>query len=33
MRLFVKQYLPGIFMLGLWFASFLWLASRLISAL
>lgn len=33
MRLFVKQYLQGIFLLGLWFASLLWLVSRLISAL
>lgn len=33
MKIFVTKYLPGISLLGLWFASVLWLASRLISTL
>lgn len=33
MKLFVTKYLPGISMLGLWFASLLWLASRILSTL
>lgn len=33
MKLFVTKYLPGISMLGLWFASLLWVVSRIITTL
>jgi len=33
MKLFLTKYLPGISMLGLWFASLLWIGSRIISTL
>jgi hypothetical protein len=33
MKTFAVKYLPGISMLGLWFASLLWLVSRIISTL
>lgn len=33
MKIFFTKYLPGISMLGLWFASLLWVVSRLLSTL
>jgi len=33
MKTFAVKYLPGISMLGLWFASLLWVVSRIISTL
>lgn len=33
MKLFCTKYLPGISMLGLWFASLLWVVTRILTTL
>jgi len=33
MKIFVTKYLPGISMLGIWFASLLWVVTRIFSTL